>query len=292
MTTQCPICRDPGPRPAWTLRDVPFLRCPDCRCVFAGVRRNAEFWKRLYNDGYHETRLHGGADASVDHAKAKTFEAFFQLIPLPREGKRLLEVGCGTGEATAVAARMGFNATGIDLSETAVERARERFPHLEFRAGELVDGEAPGDGFDAVAAFDMIEHVEDPHPFTQQLARYVKPDGVVLFVTPNADSWSARALGARWFHSFDEHVTLYTPEALDRLMRQYGFSRIRGGFAWKRVSPLMLERHARTHEHIFGGRALARSIALLPTGLRSATFPFNIGEFYGLYRRERKGGEG
>ena len=52
-------------------------------------------------------------------------EAFHRRLAVPA-GSRLLDVACGSGQLALIAARNGVNATGVDIAEHLVERARER----------------------------------------------------------------------------------------------------------------------------------------------------------------------
>src|SRR4051812_17280223 len=72
-----------------------------------------ERWRKI-NAAYH-----------ADHHKFMSF-----LIP---PGKRVLELGCGTGDL--LAALEPAYGVGIDFSPTTLERARSRYPHLNFVAG-------------------------------------------------------------------------------------------------------------------------------------------------------------
>ena len=56
------------------------------------------------------------------------------LDPLP--GERVLDLGCGTGELAAKISERGATVIGLDADESMVERARARFPHLEFVHGD------------------------------------------------------------------------------------------------------------------------------------------------------------
>ncbi|MGA1820709.1 MAG: class I SAM-dependent methyltransferase [Thermoplasmatota archaeon] len=64
------------------------------------------------------------------------------LLPLPRlrKGARVLDVGCGTGNTMLQALEMGYEVVGIDISSTAVSRARERISSRGFEA-DVIEGD-------------------------------------------------------------------------------------------------------------------------------------------------------
>ncbi|HSZ84351.1 MAG TPA: methyltransferase domain-containing protein [Polyangia bacterium] len=81
----------------------------------------------------------------------------------PRAGERVLDLGCGTGELTAMIAARGASVTGLDTSEEMIATARARAPGLTF---SVADGQAlTYDGaFDAVfsnAALHWMPRMDD-----------------------------------------------------------------------------------------------------------------------------------
>jgi len=71
-----------------------------------------------------------------------TLEKMMQNAYVPRKG-RLLELGCGSGNITLWLAARGYNAFGVDISETAISWAREaghrRKVNVDFRVGNVIE---------------------------------------------------------------------------------------------------------------------------------------------------------
>ena len=57
----------------------------------------------------------------------------------PKEGERILDVGCGTGELTNELSKSGATIVGIDASEQMIRRAKEQFPDIEFFVKDATD---------------------------------------------------------------------------------------------------------------------------------------------------------
>jgi demethylmenaquinone methyltransferase / 2-methoxy-6-polyprenyl-1,4-benzoquinol methylase len=104
----------------------------------------------------------------------------FLVSRLPRDGGHVLDVATGTGLVAAELARRGFRVTGVDQSPEMLAGARRRFQGRV----ELVEAAAEslpfGDGaFDHLTVTYLLRYVADPGATLAELARVVRPDGVV-----------------------------------------------------------------------------------------------------------------
>ncbi len=124
--------------------------------------------RRGFNDDAH------AYDRTRPICPTELFDDVFALTDLA-PGKRVLEIGAGTGQASLALAQRGLAITALELGPGLAELAREnlaRFDTVEVVTGSLEDWEPPGRSFDAVVAFNSL-HWIDPE------LRYVKPAGVL-----------------------------------------------------------------------------------------------------------------
>ncbi len=97
------------------------------------------------------------------------------------EGQRLLDVGCGPGAFTAVAAdRLGPEAVvAVDPSPSFVAACRERHPDVDVREGSAEALPVEDAGFDRAVAQLVIHFVSDPPRSAAEMRRAVRPGGLV-----------------------------------------------------------------------------------------------------------------
>jgi demethylmenaquinone methyltransferase/2-methoxy-6-polyprenyl-1,4-benzoquinol methylase len=118
----------------------------------------------------------------------------FLVSRIPRDGGHVLDVATGTGLVAAELVRCGFDVTGLDQSPEMLAGARRRFGDRV----ELVEASAESLPFHA-ASFDhltftyLLRYVEDPAATLAELARVVRPGGVVASLEFGVPAGAARA---------------------------------------------------------------------------------------------------
>jgi SAM-dependent methyltransferase len=109
------------------------------------------------------------------------------------KGKELLEVGCGIGIDLIRFARGGARVTGIDLSEVAIDLARQYFDQESLPADlRVMNGEAmlfEDNSFDAVYAHGVLQYTADAQKMVKELYRVLRPGGQAILMVYNRISW-------------------------------------------------------------------------------------------------------
>lgn len=94
----------------------------------------------------------------------------------PRQGERILDLGCGTGQLTQAIASQGAIAIGIDKAATMIEQARKNDPCLQFKVADATNFhfEEP---FDAVFSNATLHWIKEPEPLITCVWQALKPGG-------------------------------------------------------------------------------------------------------------------
>lgn len=159
-------------------------------------------------------------------ARLMHLKAYDEALPYAA-GKDILDVGCNTGYGTLAYLNVARRVVGVDVSPAAIEVARAYPGAAEFSVIDGITLPFADDTFDVVTSFQVLEHILDPAPYLREIARVLRPGGVVIFTTPNA----ATRLdpGMTPWNRF--HVREYLADELQELLR--GFFpqvRVRGMF--------------------------------------------------------------
>ncbi len=119
-------------------------------------------------------------------------------------GGSVLDVGCGVGQVVGRLAEAGCEAWGVDVSEPNIERARKFSDRCLWYEGRRLPFDAGR--FDSVGALNVLEHVDEPEAFIQEVVRVAKPGGKIVISSPNffrVAGWRdyhhrMRGLGNKW----------------------------------------------------------------------------------------------
>lgn len=147
-------------------------------------------------------------------------------------GGRWLDFGCGTGGLVAAARESGYDASGIDWSEAAVDVAREAFGD-HYRQGSvsaICDSEPRS--YAVVTALSCIEHLRDPARFVRAAYRALAPGGLLLAQVPTVDSLMFEHLGQHYYWAqAPRHPWLFSRRGLTGMLEDTGFR----GVEWRPV---------------------------------------------------------
>lgn len=145
--------------------------------------------------GHEETYHQNEAYATfLDGWDVSFFAKYIDTLTDHAQGGPVLDVGCGVGQVVEALNQSGVHALGVDISHPNIERALARGVTCQCYDGKRLPFE---DGhFTAVGAFNVLEHVDDPSGFLDELVRVTRPGGMVVVSSPNF----FRCIGFRDYH--------------------------------------------------------------------------------------------
>lgn len=134
----------------------------------------------------------------------KPAEQFVNRLPIAG-GKRVLDVACGTGNTAIPAARLGAVVSGVDIATNLLEQARSRAV-VEGLTAEFDEGDAealpyPDETFDIAQTMFGAMFAPRPELVAKEMARVLKPGGLVAM-----GNWNPASFSAAMFKVGSKHV--------------------------------------------------------------------------------------
>ncbi len=112
------------------------------------------------------------------------------------DAKKVLDIGCGTGDFLAMAKKYKWEIAGIEPDAQARKIATEK-TGIEIHTNDWLS-EIADDSFDAVTMWHVLEHVPDLSAQIQTLKRIIKPNGSIFIAVPNFKSHDATHYKELW----------------------------------------------------------------------------------------------
>jgi len=141
-------------------------------------------------------------------------------------GMSLVELGCGSGWMTRLAARQGVHAEGYDISPQMIEIAHAEAERegldVHFAAGDYEELDL-GRRFDTCLLYDALHHSPRADLVFATARRALKPGGRLLLAEPN---WKHRYQGRQAAEEYGVTEFGYSPRRLKRVLRAHGFTQI------------------------------------------------------------------
>jgi 2-polyprenyl-3-methyl-5-hydroxy-6-metoxy-1,4-benzoquinol methylase len=196
-------------------KDRKIYECDLCAHLSADLYDSSQ-----YADYYESlsTEYHGSHDSDQSR-----YQQILDSIP-NQSVKRALDIGCGTGTFLAM--------LPPDVERFGIEPSRAAARYAQVQGVKIVgyaDLMTPDlrNTFDLVTAIDVIEHISDLQSFHQHAIAALRPGGILVLLTGNTASRSARWLGSYWSYlHYAEHVSFFSPQSI-RSWLQPDFSDIK-----------------------------------------------------------------
>lgn len=224
----CPVCESEF-QPLYRIHrynpPLEIIVCPNC-----GLQRQKTFpqdLSSLYQEGYYtgcadysyiDERSIEQASDFVWQARLKTISKFVQ------PPARFLDVGCSFGGFVDAATRLGYQSTGIDLSEFAVTQGKKLGRNIVL--GDLSIIANSNEKFDIITLIEVIEHLPEPLQTVRQLRSLLRNHGIVVIQTANFLGCQAKKAKSDYHYYLPGHLYYYSTKNLRKLLLSNGFRKV------------------------------------------------------------------
>lgn len=215
-----------------------YLRCVDCETLCLAAMPDAgsllveddegDFYGARYFDRM--AKAHGFPELEERARRELPERCTYWLRSLLRRKLppgRILELGCSHGGFVALMRAAGFDATGLDLSPAATEKARRRFD-IPVLAGPLEAQAIDPGSLDAVVLMDVLEHLPQPFETLRRCQSLLKPEGILLLQTPQYREGKSFRTMQEEADPFlaqlkeDQHLYLFSRNSVQLLLQRVG----------------------------------------------------------------------
>jgi len=178
------------------------IKCKNCgHIVLNGANFTSAELADLYTRYYPRSRM--DVERHVPAAESAGFSAWLRgdrarAFRYVAANSRVLDIGCGFGEALGFHKARGCEVYGVEADRNIL-RVAEKFGY-NVRVGLFESSAYPRGFFDYVTLDQVIEHMADPLSALRGIATVLKPGGMVIIGTPNANGWGARFFGRYWIN--------------------------------------------------------------------------------------------
>ena len=219
-----PEHRRPGSRYGCTSFELgvhpDIFRCRSCTFTFnaaaSGPLDALEEYARVDDPAYLEQR----------ESRRLTYGRELDRIEVLTSGRELLDVGSYTGFFLEQARERGWSVQGVEPSKWAADYARSSLGVPVFNGSIEAWAPPPGQRFDVVTLWDVLEHLTDPVDVLRHVRELLRPDGLVAFTTHNLDAPLARLLRGRYPFFMEMHTVHLNHRTRDLLLEKAGFERV------------------------------------------------------------------
>lgn len=118
-------------------------------------------------------------------------------------GRDVLDIACGEGYGSALLAKIANSVVGVDISNEAVEHARQRYAtqtNLRFIQGSATAIPLEDASVDVAVSFETLEHLAEQEEMLGELRRVLKPSGILIISSPNKKVYSDERNYVNEFH--------------------------------------------------------------------------------------------
>ena len=219
---KCPLCGDDYFQNHWQCDGYSFAICNNCNLILQNPQPKFEFLDSRYEDEYFlyekendqiffRLMLKGLKDVGFSGIKEKLcFE------------KSFIDIGCATGLLVEHMQNLGWRSKGVELCAPAAEfGCRER--GIDIFSGTIEQTHYSDNSFDIVHCSHLIEHLNNPDLFLDEVYRILKPGGLLFCTTPNVSGFQAKLFRSKWRSAIADHMFLFSVKTLKQLLENKGF---------------------------------------------------------------------
>lgn len=140
-------------------------------------------------------------------------------------GKKILDIGCGSGRDAAIFIADGLEYVGVDASEEMVRLAKEQVPAVAFKKMDFYKLDFPDDTFDGFWATASLFHVpkQEIELVLLEAKRIIRPDGIGFIALKEKTDISEGLIYEERYGGIERFCAFYEKEEFKQKLLESGF---------------------------------------------------------------------
>jgi 2-polyprenyl-3-methyl-5-hydroxy-6-metoxy-1,4-benzoquinol methylase len=223
----CPLCNSKNTCEFLVAKDhlltneaFPLFKCQSCGFIFTQnvppPDKIGAYYQSQDYVSHSDTRK--GLMNKIYHL-GRTFmqKKKIRMVDRVARGKKLLDIGCGTGYFPAYMMQKGYKVAGVEVDEKA-----RNFASKEFGLNVISPDEFLNKGFlekfDVITLWHVLEHLDDFDLYLEKMLEHLENEGTLMIALPNCSSLDARFYKEYWAgYDVPRHLWHFTPSTVLRL---------------------------------------------------------------------------
>ena len=222
---KCIICSSTDFKPVfmknWSTSH--FHKCSQCNLIFQNPQEDLKTTNNRYKNEYFQYEVSNQENFFCLIKKTLSDFAIYRLLP---EKSNVLEIGSATGLFLKHMNELGHRCTGIEICSESVAYGIKNYG-VNLLNCRLEDSNFDDNSFNFIHFSHLIEHVNSPDKFLEEIFRISKPGGYSLITTPNQAGIFSNFYSENWRCIVDDHLFLFSKDNLGRLLKKCGFEIIK-----------------------------------------------------------------
>lgn len=199
----------------WNNKEFTLVQCKTCGLIMQSPLPDKIELTMLYADDYFEQGAHGlnitgeSYENSRDKLTLAQRTEFIKTIILKYhpQAESIFEIGFAMGHLLDAAKTMGLKTSGMEFSESAVLKAKEKF-QLQVKAGNFEESTDIG-SWDVIYGGDVFEHFTRPSKVVENLYQHLNSDGMAILIIPSTFNLFSTKLASLVFRISGKRKKMY-----------------------------------------------------------------------------------
>jgi 2-polyprenyl-3-methyl-5-hydroxy-6-metoxy-1,4-benzoquinol methylase len=211
-------------------KDYKVVTCDICDFAFIPQYARIDIEYETYRDEQVLEEVRKGNN----WLKFKRHKLRVKFIKRLKKTGKIFDIGTGWGHFLHTAAKCGYDASGVEISELMHHYAVNDLK-LIVRQGDFFVKKLPEKYYDVATMWDVLEHLDNPSAALKRANLLLKTGGFLVLQVPQMDSFIAKWQKEDWSMMSPEHLNYFSKKTIKKMLEKNGFElvKIKSSFEFK-----------------------------------------------------------